>query len=255
MSAITQKRIEVELTLKPDPLVDIREDENWIHVGAVSLSKKYPRFSVGFSHPVVDETHFERQRFEVGEQRGWAIVLYSGGRPSDYFAGWVREGEEAKAAAWVERLNAEIQEHLARAQQIGDGHRAEVLTFHQGDESWGIETLRLSRAGELEYERRRAGKVLQTVHGNVESNHVTTLLATLAHTSFPTPPAQDFFPPGASVCTLITEPPFRRMDIEIRSGLGMKGYGEVIGALSVLCTALRDSNKVELARWNFGGEP
>lgn len=254
MSILTQRRLEIELSFQPEPL-RVREDGTWIHVGMMSLSRRYPRYSIGFTHPVVENSRFEREHFELGEQRGWAIIFYSGGTPADYFAGWMREDDGTEAAQLVDRLNAEIRQRLAQAKNVGSGSRVEVLTFHQGaeyapDAPWGLETLRLSHEGELEYERRRAGKVLRAMHGRVEPGRVLALVAALARTSFPAAP-QAFFPPGASVCTLITEPPFRRMDIELHSGFKMEGYGEILKALSALCTSLRDEDAVALAEWHF----
>jgi hypothetical protein len=254
MSVLSQRRLEIELSLQPDPL-RVREDGNWIHVGTMGLSKRYPRYNIGFTHPVVEKSRFEREHFELGKQRGWAIIFYSGGTPADYFAGWMRDAEGTEAAQLVDRLNALIQERVAQGKSIGSEGDVHVLTFHQGaeyapDSPWGIETLRLSREGELEYERRRAGKVLQTAHGHVDAERVVSLMSALARTSFPTAP-QAFFPPGASVCTLITEPPFRRMDIELHSGLKMEGYGDILEALSALCASFRDSNAPPLVEWRF----
>lgn len=254
MSVLSQRRLEIEMSSHPEPL-RVREEGNWIHVGGMSLSKRYPRFSIGFTHPIVEASRFEREHFEIGEQRGWAIIFYSGGAPADYFAGWMNENDGTEAAHLVDRLNAEIRQRLAQAKNVRSREGIEVLTFHQGaeyapDSPWGIETLRLSQTGELEYERRRAGKVLQTAHGDVDAKRVLALIAALARTSFPAAP-QAFFPPGASVCTLITEPPFRRMDIELHSGLRMEGYGEILKTLSALCTGLREGNTHVLAEWGF----
>lgn len=256
MSVLSPRRLEIELSLQPNPL-RVREDGNWIHLGAMSLSKRYLRYSIGFTHPVVENSRFEREHFELGERRGWAIIFYSGGTPADYFAGWMRETDDTEAAELVDRLNAVIQERLAQARNLGSEIGVEVLTFHQGaeyapDSPWGIEALRLSREGELEYERRRAGKILQEVHGRVDAERVRSLISALGRTSFPAAP-QAFFPPGASVCTLITEPPFRRMDIELHSGLSLEGYGDILKALTSLCTSLRDSNTSGLAEWRFTG--
>lgn len=257
MSVLTKRRLEVELSLRPEP-INVREDQNWIHVGAISLSKKYPRYSVGFTHPIVDNSRFEREHFDLGNQRGWAIVFHSGGTPSDYFAGWMPESEDAQAALLVSRLNALTQELIGAAKRARSNEAVEVLTFHEGaeyapDSPWGIETLRLSRDGELEYERRRAGKIMETAHGHVDADRVAALIGALARTDFPAPP-QEFFPPGASVCTLITEPPFRRMDIELSSGLRLDGYSEILKALNGLCTHLRDEDERALADWRFTGE-
>lgn len=254
MSVLSQRRLEIELSLQPDPL-RVREDGNWIHVGAISLGKRYPRYSIGFTHPLVEDSCFEREHFKLGEQRGWALIFHPGGTDADYFAGWMRESDATESAQLVDRLNAELRHRLEQAKKVGSGKGVEVLTVHQGaeyapDSPWGIETLRLSREGELEYERRRAGRVLQTLHGRVDAERVRSLITALARTSFPVAP-QAFFPPGASICTLITEPPFRRMDIELHSGLKMEGYGDIIRALSALCASLRESDAPALTEWRF----
>src|SRR5262245_52524474 len=130
MSPLSEKRLEAELRLKPEPLADFHEDEDSFHVGPVSVSKKYARFSVGFSHPIVNETHFESQKFRVGDQDGCAVVLYSGGTPEDYFVGWVRADQQAEADAWVQQLNAEVERRLADAKAKGDHGPVEVLSYH-----------------------------------------------------------------------------------------------------------------------------
>ena len=70
------------------------------------------------------------------------------------------------------------------------------------------------------------------------------------HAAFPTP-QQKFFAPGASVCVVITDPPFRKMPIDLYAGLKTDGYGEILRELSGLCAALRESSADELSRWDF----
>lgn len=48
MTALPYSRLDVELALKSE-IEQIREDENWFHVGDVSISRKHPTFSVGFA--------------------------------------------------------------------------------------------------------------------------------------------------------------------------------------------------------------
>jgi len=265
MTALPQSRLEMELALKSE-IEQIREDDNWFHVGAVSINKKHPVFSVGYAHPIVADTHFFTQQFEVGQQRGWAIVLHSGGTPPDYVAGWLKPEEEPRAKLWVDKLNLEIQQRIApllakqheeaRKHQAGGAEPgAEVLTWQQGheyapDSSWGGESVRLTRAGELQYERRHRGEVKMEVRGRIDPARFSTLVSTLAATKFPSPP-QTMFPPGASVCLLKTEPPVRSMSIDFDEGQRLFGYGEIIGSLNALVTALRTSNEDELARWQF----
>lgn len=259
MSQFPQQRLEAELKLAPSPLVDIDEDARWFHIGAVSLSKTSARLNIGFPQPIVDATRFELQPFESDGRRGSAIILSAAGQLPDYFVGWFAESERDKANALVERLNSEIHARLVKAKQdIEAGNVAQTLLYHQGseyapDSLWGGETLGLSRSGELEYEQRRSGKLLLSVCGHVGPSRVARLHEVLAGTSFPTMP-KPFFPPGATVCALITDPPFRKMPIERDSGLKMDGYGEILRDLSQLCGALRTSSTEELERWAFVGD-
>ncbi len=259
MSQLPRQRLEAALKLAPTPLAEIHEDSRWFHIGDVQLSKTSARLNIGFPHPIVEATRFELQPFESDARRGSAIVLSAAGKLPDYFVGWVAESEYDKANAWVERLNSEVQARLAKASRdIEAGNVAQTLLYHQGSEyapdaPWGGETLELSRSGELEYERRRSGKLLRMTYGHVGPSRVARLHEVLAGTSFPTMP-QPFFPPGATVCALITDPPFQKMSIEFDSGLKMDGYGEILRDLSELCGALRTSSTEELERWAFVGD-
>lgn len=264
MSALSQDRLEIELSLKPEPLTAIREDETWIHAGAVSVSKQFPRFSVGFTHPMVADTHFDLQPFTVEAKQGWALILHSGGNPPLYFAGWVPITEELRARLWLDRLNLEIQQRIAPLLKERAGSEeartsrsssTTTLTCHFGnewapDDPWGEEVIRLTRDGAVEYRRRSRGEQKQHFAGKVDPVRFEALVSALDRTSFPTPP-QKFFPPGATVCALVTEPPERRMSIEFNAGLRLNGYGEVLGGLSALCAAFRESNHHILAEWRF----
>jgi hypothetical protein len=258
MSVLTPKRLEIELSWQPEP-VHLREDASWLHIGRLSLSKRYASYNIGFTHPLAAAARFEREHFECGETRGWAIVFYSGGIPSDFFAAWMAEDAAVEAENAVERLNVEVQRRLADGH--GDSTRpVELLTFHQGSEfapdaAWGAEMIKLSQDGELEYEQRRAGTIIKVVRGRVDPQRVASLIEELGRTSFPTAP-QGFFPPGATVCSLITEPPYRRMAIELRSGLKSDAYGQLLSALSDLCAGLRSSDVDSLAgAWQFREKP
>lgn len=248
--------VERGLKFAPTPLVDIDEDSRWFHIGDVRLSKTSARLDIGFPHPIVEATRFESQPFESDARRGSAIVLIAAGKLPDLFVGWLAESEHDKATVWVERLNSEIQARLAKARHdIETGNVSQSLLYHQGSEHapdalWGGETLELSRSGELAYEQRRSGRLLRTAHGHVGPLRVARLHELLADTSFPAMP-QPFFPPGATVCALITDPPFRNMPIEFNSGLTMDGYGEILRDLSELCAALRTSSTAGLERWAF----
>jgi hypothetical protein len=263
MTELSQERLDLELRLKPEPLRAISEDENCLYVGAVSISKRFARFSVGFAHPIVSATQFAVQHFDAAGQRGWALVLHSGGNPPHYFAGWLPSDDEARAKLWADKLNVQIQQRLAaqvelppeRSASTSNEADAKVLTCHFGqewapDDPWGEEVIRLARTGVLEYSRRQRGEERQHVRGRVAAEHFERLMGALGLTKFPEPP-QRFFPPGATVCTLITEPPPRKVGVEYYSGLRLQGYSEILSSLHSLCAAFRDSNADALARWNF----
>lgn len=256
MTHLPQRQLEAELKYAPTPLADLEEDSRWLQIGEIRLSRVSARVSIGFPHPIGEATRFELQPFESAGRRGSAIVVSAIGTLPDYFVGWVAESEHVKASRWVDRLNSEVQARLAQANQdIEAGKVAQMLVYHQGgefapDSPWGGETLELSRAGELEYEQRRSGKLVQAASGRIDPSRVARLHEVLAGTGFPAMP-QPFFPPGASVCTLITEPPFLTMPIELYAGLEMEGYGEILRALSGLCEALRSSSTEQLAQWAF----
>lgn len=129
---------------------------------------------------------------------------------------------------------------------------ADAVTFEQGHESapdapWGLQRVRLSRAGNLDYERTQRGATT-AVRGRVEGAKVDSLLSVLAGTTFPDPP-QSSFPPGSSVCRISIGASW--VDVEYYSGLRLPGYGEVLKTLNDLTTALRVSDAEGLARWSF----
>lgn len=110
------EKFELHLGLHPTPLRELREDENWWHLGTISMSKKHRTFTSGFGHPIKLGTRFEIRGFDLGEKRGWAIILHSDGTPPEYFVGWLRTDDMTKAQDWVETLNREIQARLAEEQ-------------------------------------------------------------------------------------------------------------------------------------------
>ncbi|MBL9014321.1 MAG: hypothetical protein JNL83_09095 [Myxococcales bacterium] len=255
MSPVPRERLERALKRVPLPILDLEEDERWLRVGEVRLSKRGARVSVGFTHPIDAGTRFGLQRFELGDRKGAAVVLSGAGPLPDYFAGWVPDSAEAKAEAWVARLNAEIADRVSHAKREFDAGRAsQTLIFHLGseyapDSPWGGEMIELSRTGEIEYEQRKSGSVVRTVRGEVDPSQVQRLLTLLAATNFPSP-LQQFFPPGASVCTLITEPPLQAMHIDLHPA-GHTTYEEIIRTLASLAKALRESDQDELQRWSL----
>ena len=132
---------------------------------------------------------------------------------------------------------------------------ADSISFEQGSEfapdaAWGRERVTLSRTGELAYERRERGTVA-TVNGHVSPARVDALVATLASTTFPAMP-QAFFPPGATVCKIaVGSADPVSMLIEYYAGLELPGYGDLLRQLGDLNTALRDSDPLQLATWEF----
>jgi hypothetical protein len=257
VNELSQHRLEVELALKPEPLTAIREDAAWFHVGAVSISKQYAGFSAGFAHPMVPETHLLLQPFVVGAVRGWALVLVSGGNPSHYFAGWLPFEQEALGRLWVDKLNVEIQKRVApqlaeRAAQKSapsDIAGAQTLACHFANMG-GEEVIRLTHAGDAEYVRRVGAAEQQRVSGRADASRLAHLLTVLATTEFPTPP-QRFFPPGATICTLVVTPPERKVALQHDTAVRLHGYDEIIRSLEELTSAIRDSDQVRLASWGF----
>ena len=252
----SQTELEAELREAPTPLVTIDEDAHWIGLGSIRISKRSAIIDAGAHGPIGDATRLELDRFELGERRGWAIVLVNLGSMSDMFVGWIPESEQGKGSQWVDKLNDEIRSRFAATNEsIKSGRLAEWIIFQQGaeyapDSPWGIETVELSRSGELAYERRRAGELKAAIQGHVEQARVLELHEQLATTDFPTSPHRTF-PPGASISIIITHPPFRKMLIHSDDGLKLHGFGDVLRGLGGLCDALRQHDSAVLRAWSF----
>jgi hypothetical protein len=266
---LDQKRLEIELRLHPEPIAGAQASRHWIRVGALSVSKRYPTVNIGAVWPIVADTRFEAQKFETVDKRGFAIVLHAGaGRPS-YFAGWLPIERATVASELVAQMNAQVQDRLEHSSQRESqgvaqedlAEATEVLTYQQGheyapDAPWGSETISVTRTGDFEYERRRSGQVRQRLEGSIDTSLFSMLLSALSRTAFPRQP-QTMFPPGASVCTIVTQPPFQSAHVEYYDGLRLEGYGDLLRTMNSVCAAVRESNPEELARWSFqaSGEP
>jgi hypothetical protein len=269
MNAFSDEDLRSYLRLNRKPLAELSGDDEWWGLGPLQVSKKHATFRAGFSHPILATTRFVLQEFEVSEKKGCAVVLLSGGKPPAYFAGWVPMTRVGEAARWTDVLNETIQSVLRQAADPPPSSGAEsanvVSTVRQPaidrltcsfghewapDAPWGEEVIQLTRGGAVDYVRRQRGEELQHVRGRVASIRFSEVAAMLANTRFPEAPEQ-FFPPGASVCTILAEPPTQKMDISYFGGLRLQGYCEFLRTLQSLCSAFRESGVEELARWRF----
>lgn len=253
---MTSEDLDILLDLHSTPLEELSQDDNWWQLGPIGISKKHTTFTAGFGHPIKVGTKFDVHWFELGNRRGWAIVLTSGGTPPEYFVGWLPPADEAKARRWVATLNSEIQGRLAKEHGTPPGavHQIDQLTFEQGNEfapdaPWGYQRVTLSSDGQLEYEQRDRGKH-RVIKGRVNPERVRALHAYLRQTSFPSPP-QSTFLPGASLIVLTVEPQKQRMLIDYFTGLKLDGYRELIRELGGLNDALRESIPESLEKWSF----
>lgn len=255
-SPLGEPQLAAALRSLPEPLAALDEDSRWFRFGAVRVSKSSALYSTGFPHPLIDGAHFESHRFEAEGRSGWVVVFVAAGAASDDIAGWVPQQDRDQVSTWIDRLNTEVLSRLGESRDsIAAGHVAQTLIFAQGseyapDDPVGAEILEISRDGALNYDWRRRGKVLRVVAGRVEPGRISKLHELLASTAFPaaTPAA---FPPGASICTLITTPPYKKMLIRREVGLETPEYGEILSALIGLCDALRRSNEQHLESWSF----
>jgi len=145
-----------------------------------------------------------------------------------------------------------------RAAALADPSIARTITFEQGhptaaDSPWGFQRVRISTAGDLEYEHRsRSGQ--RVVRGRVDVARARGVFAALARTRFPEPP-QATFKPGTSVLALTVAPPGARVLIDYFDGLDMDGYRDVIRELSGLNNALREGDQDALKPWWFEPTP
>lgn len=144
---------------------------------------------------------------------------------------------------------------------VGGEHGAippQTITFEQGNEfaadsPWGFQRVRVSTDGSLEYEHRARG-TQRSLRGAVDGERVKQLDAALGRTTFPQKP-QEKFRPGSSVIRLTTSPPTYSVLIDYFEGMKMDGYREVIGELSALNNALRESDDAVLQSWRFEPAP
>ena len=244
MNVFSDEDLRSYLRLHRAPLVGLGGDENWWMLGPLQVSKKHATFRSGFAHPILGSTRFVLQEFDLDGVKRCAVVLLSGGKPPAYFAGWVPSTRIDEAREWVQILNEALRLVGSRSEEIqragGQAEQApEALACHFGhewapDAAWGEEIIRLSRSGALEYTRRQRGQEVQHLSGRVAAGRIAELLSILGTTAFPEPPER-FFPPGASVCTIVTEPPVRKMELSYFGALRLDGYRELLRPLQSLC--------------------
>ena len=253
---MNRDKLEIHLDLHSSPLSELRQDDNWWHLGTISVSKKHATFTAGYGHPINAGTNFHLDWFVVDGKSGWAVILDSGGTPPEYFVGWVKPTEELQAKGWIDTLNGAIRERLVDANSTAPSseNRGERMTFEQGNEfapdsPWGYQRVTLATDGQLEYEQKERG-AQRIVRGRVNPERVRALRTTLSLTQFPSPP-ETTFAPGSSVIVLSIQPGNQRMLIDYFTGLRLDGYRDLIRELSGLNDALRESKEEALAQWSF----
>ena len=260
MNVLTDEELRTCLRLYREPIAQLTGDENWWRIGLVAVSKKQALFRAGVAAPIVASAQFVLQPFDLDDLHGDAVVLLTGGKPSNHFAGWVPRSRAAEAHGWVDTLNRAIQTVLPRTpqQQASTGQTVATLIFESGsegapDDPFGLETVVLTATGQLTYERRRHG-VQGKVVGTVDPERFRTIIDALLRTGFPSPP-QTRFVPGASIVRITTLPSQQTVQVDYFEALRMDGYREVVRELTQLTEALRDTKTEMLAAWGFSSAP
>jgi hypothetical protein len=109
MKTFSEQDLRSYLRLNREPLTELHdEDENSWRLGPIQVSKKHSMFRAGFGHPILASTRFALEPFDLDGTQRIAVVLHSGGKPPEYFVGWVSSADEAKARGWIEMLNDEL---------------------------------------------------------------------------------------------------------------------------------------------------
>lgn len=106
---------------RPAPLEELHENDGYVGLGTLEISKHRAGYSDGFGHSLRPESRFYKRWFDLGDDgiKGWAIIFRifdpadEGAKLYEKFPGWVPPEREAEADQWIERLNAEIQARLA----------------------------------------------------------------------------------------------------------------------------------------------
>jgi hypothetical protein len=259
MSPLTEPDLRSYLRFNRQPLTELRQDDNWWRLGPLAVSKKHATFCAGFGHPILSDTRFELQSYDIDGTRGIAVILHSGGKPPEYFAGWVPLADENRVKEWVKILNTEVQRRVLEASNetlLADRDADEVpgLAFEQGheyapDSPYGLERLELAADGALTYERLNRDE-RERLHGTVDPARVAALHRALRETSFPIPPQQRFVP-GASIVKITLLSSGVSVNVDYFEALRMDGYCEVVRELSALTDAVRETNVETLAGWNW----
>jgi hypothetical protein len=258
MNVLTDDELRTYLRLYPEPVKELRWDENWWRIGVIDINKKHPQYRAGFGSTVLPSTRFVLEAFEIDQLTGCAIILLTGGKIPHHFAGWVPASREAEARRWVETLNNAIQLVLPPPAVARTDEHIAALRFESGSENapdapFGFETIELTESGALAYQRRRQD-VRASVVGSVDPARFQQIVSALLTTTFPTPP-QARFAPGASVVRITVLPSQQKVSVSYFEALRMDGYRDVVRELSKLVEALRDSRADILAAWKFSAEP
>jgi hypothetical protein len=250
MNIYSDDELRTQLRVHEQPIAELSGDENWWHVGILDVSKKHPLYRAGFGSQIVPSTRFVLQAFNVDGVAGCAVVLLTGGKEPRFFAGWVPASRVREAQSWVETLNDAMQSVLPRTSES----EITALRFETGNENapddpFGRETIELTAAGALTYERRRQ-TVRVALNGSVDPKRFQQIIGALMTTAFPAAP-QTRFVPGASIMRITALPSGRSVQVDYFEALRMDGYRDVVRELSKLAGALRDSKTDVLTAWNF----
>ncbi len=112
MIAFPEQELRTGLRLKREPLAGVEESEHEWWLGTISIGKRHPVWRSGHAHPLKADARFYKQRFELEDRSGWAVVFRPQDPPApnvgDYFVGWVDLSREADVERWLAFLNGEI---------------------------------------------------------------------------------------------------------------------------------------------------
>jgi hypothetical protein len=250
----SDEELRTQLRVHENPITELSGDENWWHIGIIDISKKHPLYRAGFGSQIVASTQFVLQPFQIDQVSGCGIVLLTGGKEPRHFAGWVPAARVPDARRWTDTLNGVIRTVLQQTPNATTETQIAALRFESGNENapddpFGCETIELTEAGALSYERRRHAMHVSLV-GSVDPQRFQQIISSLRATTFPTRP-QTRFVPGASVVKIITMPSEQSVSVDYFEALRMDGYRDVVRDLSNLAEGLRDSKETVLSAWKF----
>ena len=78
-------------------------------VYADEATKTWPRFRIGYSHPVAPDVHFRVDAFQrVTGEAAYGVVLVEPSEHDETWVGWVEGHRGDDVKKWVDFLNAEL---------------------------------------------------------------------------------------------------------------------------------------------------